>query len=151
MTCLSLYERTKGRLLRRYEGSSEEDIVFFFCFVSANVMHVPRLQDNGQACPICREFYVDAFSTLCGHTFCFRCITRHLQHTGACPCCRQLLSSETLFPNLALDKLLHGLPKTYQVPPSAEASEAPFIIRVLIIRVYPGSSPKLPWACPWNN
>jgi len=100
--------------------------VFFFCFVSANVMHVPRLQDNGQACPICREFYVDAFSTLCGHTFCFRCITRHLQHTGACPCCRQLLSSETLFPNLALDKLLHGLPKTYQVPPSAEASESSF-------------------------
>ena len=29
--------------------------------------------------------------------------------------------------------------------------KAPFIIRVLIIGVYPGSSLKLQWACPWNN
>ena len=65
--------------------------------------------DDAHACPICRETFVDAFSTLCGHTFCFACINRHLEHGSTCPCCSQPLSSDSLFPNLALDKLLRDL------------------------------------------
>ena len=86
-------------------------------------MQVHRHQDNGQACPICKECYVDAFSTLCGHTFCFKCIKLHLEHSVACPCCSQPISSESLFPNLALDKLLHGLPLNYQLATAAEPGD----------------------------
>lgn len=46
--------------------------------------------DDSHVCPICREVYVDAFSTLCGHTFCFACITSHLKHMQTCPCCCQV-------------------------------------------------------------
>ena len=70
-------------------------------------------EEELNACPICRETYVDAFSsTLCGHTFCFSCITRHLEHGRACPCCAQPLTAESLFPNIALDKLLRGLSRS---------------------------------------
>ena len=72
--------------------------------------------DDAHACPICRETYVDAFSTLCGHTFCFACINRHLEHGSTCPSCSQPLSSDSLFPNLALDKLLRDLSRSGQIP-----------------------------------
>jgi hypothetical protein len=78
--------------------------------------HVSSFDDAAHACPICRETYVDAFSTLCGHTFCFACITKHLEHRGTCPCCSQPLSSDSLFPNLALDKLLRDLSTRGQLP-----------------------------------
>ena len=68
--------------------------------------------DDSHACPICRDVFTDAFSTLCGHTFCFACITQHLEHIRTCPCCAQPLSADALFPNLALDKLLRGLSRS---------------------------------------
>ena len=46
--------------------------------------------DDSHVCPVCREVFSDAFSTLCGHTFCFACITEHLKHMQACPCCSQV-------------------------------------------------------------
>jgi|AntAceMinimDraft_12_1070368.scaffolds.fasta_scaffold112521_1 hypothetical protein len=46
--------------------------------------------NDSHVCLICREVYTDAFSTLCGHTFCFRCVTSHLEHTRTCPCCFQV-------------------------------------------------------------
>ena len=80
------------------------------------------LDDDAHACPICRETYVDAFSTLCGHTFCFACINRHLEHGSTCPCCSQPLSSDSLFPNLALDKLLRDLSRSGQIPGAGVSS-----------------------------
>ena len=46
--------------------------------------------DDSHVCPVCREVFTDAFSTLCGHTFCFSCITTHLKHMQTCPCCCQV-------------------------------------------------------------
>jgi E3 ubiquitin-protein ligase RFWD2 len=80
------------------------------------------LDDDAHACPICRETFVDAFSTLCGHTFCFACINRHLEHGSTCPCCSQPLSSDSLFPNLALDKLLRDLSRSGQIPGAGVSS-----------------------------
>ena len=78
--------------------------------------------DGAHTCPICRETYVDAFSTLCGHTFCFACINRHLEHGSTCPSCSQPLSSDSLFPNLALDKLLRDLSRSGQIPGASVSS-----------------------------
>ena len=83
--------------------------------VTASV-NASLFDDAAHACPICRETYVDAFSTLCGHTFCFACINQHLEHGSTCPCCSQPLSSDSLFPNLALDKLLRDLSKSGGLP-----------------------------------
>ena len=71
--------------------------------------------DDSHACPICRDVFTDAFSTLCGHTFCFACITQHLENGRSCPSCAQPLSADALFPNLALDKLLRGLSRSGQL------------------------------------
>ena len=71
--------------------------------------------DDSHACPICRNVFTDAFSTLCGHTFCFACITQHLENGRSCPSCAQPLSADALFPNLALDKLLRGLSRSGQL------------------------------------
>ncbi|EEH60667.1 uncharacterized protein MICPUCDRAFT_30693 [Micromonas pusilla CCMP1545] len=74
--------------------------------------------DDSHACPICRETFSDAFNTMCGHTFCYACIVEHLARAHACPCCAQPLTAESLFPNLALDKLLKQLSRSGQLPGS---------------------------------
>lgn len=62
--------------------------------------------DKDFLCPICMEAMRDAFLTACGHSFCYSCITTHLNHKLNCPCCAQFLTQEQIFPNFALNKLL---------------------------------------------
>ncbi|KAL0311267.1 UNVERIFIED_CONTAM: E3 ubiquitin-protein ligase COP1 [Sesamum angustifolium] len=57
-------------------------------------------------CPICMQVIKDAFLTSCGHSFCYMCITTHLQNKSDCPCCAEFLTPSQLFPNFLLDKLL---------------------------------------------
>ncbi|GFY99105.1 transducin/WD40 repeat-like superfamily protein [Actinidia rufa] len=62
--------------------------------------------DKDLLCPICMEIIKDAFLTACGHSFCYMCIVTHLQNKNDCPCCGHHLTSNQLFPNFLLDKLL---------------------------------------------
>ncbi|KAF2284865.1 hypothetical protein GH714_031414 [Hevea brasiliensis] len=57
-------------------------------------------------CPICMQIIKDAFLTACGHSFCYMCIITHLRNKSDCPCCGHYLTSNQLFPNFLLDKLL---------------------------------------------
>ncbi|KAJ1826986.1 hypothetical protein LPJ56_001904 [Coemansia sp. RSA 2599] len=57
-------------------------------------------------CPICLDTIREAFMTACGHSFCFRCISRHLLGRQTCPVCVQSLESDQIFPNFALNKLI---------------------------------------------
>lgn len=61
--------------------------------------------DKELLCPICMQIIEDAFLTSCGHSFCFMCITTHLNNKRDCPCCANSLSSTQLFPNFLLDKV----------------------------------------------
>uniref|UniRef100_A0A7N0SXA7 RING-type domain-containing protein n=1 Tax=Kalanchoe fedtschenkoi TaxID=63787 RepID=A0A7N0SXA7_KALFE len=62
--------------------------------------------DKDLMCPICMQIMKDAFLTACGHSFCYMCIITHLQNKNDCPCCAQFLTSNQLFPNFALNKIL---------------------------------------------
>ncbi|PQQ13834.1 E3 ubiquitin-protein ligase COP1 [Prunus yedoensis var. nudiflora] len=62
--------------------------------------------DKDLLCPICMQLVKDAFLTACGHSFCYMCIITHLRNKSDCPCCAQFLSTNQLFPNFLLDKLL---------------------------------------------
>ncbi|CAB4279152.1 unnamed protein product [Prunus armeniaca] len=62
--------------------------------------------DKDLLCPICMQLVKDAFLTACGHSFCYMCIITHLRNKSDCPCCGQFLSTNQLFPNFLLDKLL---------------------------------------------
>lgn len=57
------------------------------------------------ACPICLERLKDPFVTQCGHSFCYSCITTHLQNKSVCPCCSDYLTQDKVFPNYLLNKV----------------------------------------------
>ncbi|CAI0550999.1 unnamed protein product [Linum tenue] len=62
--------------------------------------------DKDLLCPICMQIIKDAFLTACGHSFCHMCIITHLRNKSDCPCCGHYLTSNQLFPNFLLQKLL---------------------------------------------
>lgn len=62
--------------------------------------------DKDMMCPICMQIIRDAFLTACGHSFCHNCIVTHLGIKSDCPCCGQYLTTNLIFPNFLLDKLL---------------------------------------------
>ncbi|XP_048327900.2 E3 ubiquitin-protein ligase COP1 [Ziziphus jujuba] len=62
--------------------------------------------DKDFLCPICMQMIKDAFLTACGHSFCYMCIITHLRNKNDCPCCAHYLTTNQLFPNFLLDKLL---------------------------------------------
>ncbi|KAL8151015.1 hypothetical protein V2J09_020823 [Rumex salicifolius] len=62
--------------------------------------------DRDLTCPICMQLIKDAFLTACGHSFCYMCIVTHLRIKNDCPSCLRHLTSNQLFPNFLLDKLL---------------------------------------------
>lgn len=62
--------------------------------------------DKDVLCPICMQIIKDAFLTACGHSFCYMCIVTHLQNKSNCPCCSHHLTTNHLYPNFLLNKLL---------------------------------------------
>eukprot|EP00250_Pteridium_aquilinum_P012633 c20845_g1_i1 orf=359-2401(-) len=62
--------------------------------------------DKDILCPICFQTMKDAFSTACGHSFCYMCIMTHLNNKKNCPCCGLYLTNTQVFPNFLLNKLL---------------------------------------------
>ncbi|KAI3466532.1 hypothetical protein Pfo_023195 [Paulownia fortunei] len=62
--------------------------------------------DKDVLCPICMQIIKDAFLTACGHSFCYMCIVTHLQNKSDCPCCSHFLTTNHLYPNFLLNKLL---------------------------------------------
>lgn len=58
-------------------------------------------------CPICFDLIIEAHITRCGHTFCFRCITKSVEVFQRCPkCSYTLVTCENIFPNYLLDELI---------------------------------------------
>ncbi|XP_022955102.1 E3 ubiquitin-protein ligase COP1-like [Cucurbita moschata] len=62
--------------------------------------------DKDMLCPICMQIIKDAFLTTCGHSFCYMCIVTHLRNKSDCPCCSNFIRSNSIFPNILLDKFL---------------------------------------------
>ncbi|KAL4562992.1 hypothetical protein LXL04_027023 [Taraxacum kok-saghyz] len=62
--------------------------------------------DKDMLCPICMQIIKDAFLTSCGHSFCYLCIVTHLQNKNDCPSCASYLTTNQIFPNFLLNKLL---------------------------------------------
>ncbi|XP_078443269.1 transducin/WD40 repeat-like superfamily protein [Wolffia australiana] len=62
--------------------------------------------DRDLLCPICMGMIKDAFLSACGHSFCYMCIVTHLNNKSDCPCCGHYLTSNQLYPNFLLNKLL---------------------------------------------
>ena len=64
-------------------------------------------KNNDFLCPICFELIEEAHITRCGHTFCYRCISKSLESSGRCPKCSFALGGhEHIFPNFLLNELV---------------------------------------------
>ena len=56
-------------------------------------------------CPICKDMLSEPFATVCGHTFCHDCISRHLESRQRCPCCSTFISVDSIHPVFAMDEV----------------------------------------------
>ena len=58
-----------------------------------------KLIDESLLCPICTDPFEDPVcGSLCGHTFCRKCITDALHNTSKCPSCRRDVTLEDFTP-----------------------------------------------------
>merc|ERR1719440_1808923 len=76
-------------------------------------------------CPICSSLLYKPLAIPCGHAFCEECLRRSLDHTSACPLCREVcyLPPEAK-PNLLLTALIRKLyPQEYEERAAEEAEE----------------------------
>ncbi|GIL89069.1 hypothetical protein Vretimale_16212 [Volvox reticuliferus] len=64
------------------------------------------LSPNDVNCPICVETISDPFVTSCGHTFCYQCVSTQLKHKNSCPSCGGYLTTDNIYPNFLLNKIL---------------------------------------------
>ncbi|ROT42797.1 hypothetical protein SODALDRAFT_375060 [Sodiomyces alkalinus F11] len=83
-------------------------------------------------CQICYAIFHDPITTVCGHTFCRRCLHRVLDHALLCPICRRGLSISPLLhrqscpPNHCLSKIIDVF-----WPDAVEARENALLSEVL--------------------
>ena len=56
-------------------------------------------------CPICRDLISDVYSAPCGHSFCYNCIIKNLEHRPLCPCCNAFVTKDKIYPNITLTKV----------------------------------------------
>ncbi|XP_077986662.1 E3 ubiquitin-protein ligase COP1-like [Glandiceps talaboti] len=64
-------------------------------------------KNNDFVCPICFDMIEEAHMTKCGHTFCFKCITRSLEESNRCPKCNFVIEkTDQIFPNFLLNELI---------------------------------------------
>eukprot|EP00731_Ephydatia_muelleri_P035379 Em0118g8a len=73
----------------------------------SNTCNDPRLQQNDFICPICFEVWDEVYVTVCGHSFCFRCITKVIGQKPECPVCKTALSVQNpIHPNFSLHDIV---------------------------------------------
>ena len=74
-------------------------------------------------CPICVDTIHDAFVTCCGHTFCYQCITTHLKNKCSCPSCGNYLTTDHIYPNFLLSKVLLSTAATHAAESSCSLAD----------------------------
>lgn len=88
--------------LQFYNATNIESIVYFVeeeIIENNNEMEILITSNNKEVnketelCPICYEL-VPSVKTLCGHSFCKKCLYKSLQKNDNCPYCRQKISYE---------------------------------------------------------
>ncbi|KAJ1954580.1 hypothetical protein EC988_002355 [Linderina pennispora] len=73
-------------------------------------------RQDGGTCPICLQTIQEAFMAVCGHSFCYRCISRHLTERRMCPTCLQPLERDQIFPNFTLNQVIADAGSLVQSP-----------------------------------
>ncbi|NXQ52397.1 RNF8 ligase, partial [Anthoscopus minutus] len=63
--------------------------------------------ENELQCTICSEYFIEAVTLNCAHSFCSYCINEWMKHKVECPICRQEIKSKTR--SLVLDNCINRM------------------------------------------
>lgn len=63
----------------------------------AMLIHIKDKIKPEMQCLVCYALYLDPVTTVCGHTFCRKCLERVLDHSQMCPVCRKIQNISTTF------------------------------------------------------
>lgn len=66
--------------------------------------HVNDVLENELQCIICSEYFIEAVTLNCAHSFCSYCINEWMKRKVECPICREDIKSKT--PSLVLDNCI---------------------------------------------
>lgn len=94
-----------------YPVGIEEDIIIRIRDVNPHII-----------CPLCFGYFIDATTIVeCLHTFCKKCIVKHLQVSKNCPSCSQKIHETQPFLNLRADRTLQDI--VYKLVPNLFENE----------------------------
>ncbi|ORZ24842.1 WD40-repeat-containing domain protein [Lobosporangium transversale] len=103
-----------GAIMEAFEnsqGASSSSSASTSTTASPRPLHPPIPADlltavsNDFHCPICLSLMKETFLTQCGHSFCYLCISQHLNERQDCPTCRAPLTRDQIFPNFLLNSI----------------------------------------------
>ncbi|ORX36950.1 PUA-like domain-containing protein [Kockovaella imperatae] len=63
-------------------------------------------------CDVCAMMLFDPVTTPCQHSFCYKCLSRSLDHSNRCPVCRQDLPGFAFFQDHSVNRVLLAVIKT---------------------------------------
>lgn len=66
--------------------------------------HMNDVLENELQCIICSEYFIEAVTLNCAHSFCSYCINEWMKRKVECPICRKDIKSKT--PSLVLDNCI---------------------------------------------
>ncbi|XP_066215612.1 E3 ubiquitin-protein ligase RNF8 isoform X4 [Saccopteryx leptura] len=72
--------------------------------------HMNDLLENELQCIICSEYFIEAVTLNCAHSYCSYCINEWMKRKGECPICRKDIKSKT--PSLVLDNCVSKIVDT---------------------------------------
>jgi hypothetical protein len=92
---------------KRRKTSSSSSLPQSLSSVSSGVETDMDFTEADYLCPLCSQILQEPQSTICGHSFCGRCICQALQQSSVCPQCRMPLKpSRATIPNHFLNQLV---------------------------------------------
>ena len=93
-------------MLSRYHPlTMDEDDPYYWKHTSIPEVHQ---LDAQLRCLICKDYFKAPVMTSCSHTFCSRCIRRHISLEQSCPACRQRESESSLRRNPVVEELVQS-------------------------------------------
>ena len=92
------------------------------------------------SCPICNKTLSSPVIAGCGHTFCWRCLCKHMEHQNNCPVCKQYLDYSTFTAIKGIGKEDQDLES---LPPLPQSHNDDFSYTSKPPRVNPNPEPDL--------
>lgn len=97
----------KGTHRRTHSGGGSTSGASSKRVVAVNGASLTDTKNLDFLCPICLDLIIEAHITRCGHTFCFRCISKSVEIFKRCPKCSYIIATcDQIFPNYLLDELI---------------------------------------------